>query len=63
MYMGVLPACMYMHHVCLVPEVRKGYHLPWYWNLGSSNPPCAHVPTSGQQVRADSLFLPCQPQG
>ena len=29
MFMDVLPACMSMYHVCIVPTVRGGCQKPW----------------------------------
>ena len=30
-----LPACMYVHRVCLRPrEVRRGHQIPWNWSYG-----------------------------
>jgi hypothetical protein len=33
-YVIVLPACMFMYHMCSVPEeARQGCWIPWNWNL------------------------------
>lgn len=33
MCMGLLPACMYLHHIHVVPlEAGRGIRFPWGWN-------------------------------
>lgn len=32
-YIGILPGCMFLHHMCLVSvEVRGVHWMPWNWS-------------------------------
>lgn len=60
MFLGVLPTCLAVHHVCVClvqVEDRRDHWIPWTGIRGSSEPTCGCWESNPYPLEEQSMFL------